>query len=336
MEKRTNLWTVMLSGGDGERLRPFVQRLFGRDRAKQYCTFIGHRTMFEPTAYRARMLAPAHHSVAVMAKTHVEHGWVGREQMPEGKLLAQTCNHDPGSGVLLPLAYVGRKDPDATVVILPCYHFVYPEFLFTQRVIKTIEAVEAFLDRVVFLGASPEKVDADLVWIELGASLSSSLNSGVYRVSCFIEKPPADEAARIMRSGGLLNTLVIVCRVSSLWTLCQSHFPGTIGLLERVATAFDTDREDEELRYIYREMPSWNLSKHLLGQCAENLAVMELDNVQWSDWGKPERILDSIGRMSPANDQIWNTELLNLSGVGAKPLKWKGATPIEEPNYVTH
>jgi mannose-1-phosphate guanylyltransferase len=336
MEKRTNLWTVMLSGGDGERLRSFVQRLFGRDRAKQYCTFIGNRTMFEQTADRARMLAPAQHSVAVVAKSHVERGWVGREQMPEGKLLAQPCNRDTGPGVLLPLAYVRKKDPDASVVILPCDHFVYPEYLFTRRVSNAIEAAEAFPERVVLLGASPEKADADLGWIDLGGSLSSSFDSDIYRVSRFVEKPPAEQAARIMRTGGLLNTLVIACRVDSLWILGRSLFPQTIALLEQAANAFDTDREDEALHRAYREVPSWNLSKDLLGRCAENLAVMELDNVQWSDWGKPERILDSIGRMSPANDQIWNTELLNLSGVGAKPLKWKGAAPIEEANYVTH
>jgi mannose-1-phosphate guanylyltransferase len=323
MEKRTNLWTVMLSGGDGERLRPFVRKLFGRDRAKQYCTFIGNRTMFEHTAYRARMLAPPYRSVAVVAKSHVERGWVGREQMPEGKLLAQPCNHDTGPGVLLPLAYVKGKNSDATVVILPCDHFVYPEYLFTQRIINAIEAVEAFPERVVLLGACPEKADADLGWIEVGGPLSSSFDSDIYRVSRFIEKPPAEDAARIMRTGGLLNTLVIACRVDSLWILGRSHFPQTIALLEQAANAFDTDREDEALHRVYREMPSWNLSKDLLGRCAENLAVMELDGVQWSDWGKPERILNTLGRMRPADDQIRSTALSSLSCAGAEPPKYK-------------
>jgi len=250
MKRRTNLWTVMLSGGDGERLRTFVHRLFGRDRAKQYCTFIGNRTMFDSTVDRARMLAPLHHSVAVVAKSHVERGWVGREQMPEGKLLAQPNNHDTGPGVLLPLAYVRRKDPDASVVILPCDHFVYPECLFTRTVRNAVEAAEAFPERVVLLGASPEKVDADLGWIELGGSLCSSFNSGVYRVSRFVEKPPAEEAAQMMRAGGLLNTLVIVSRLNSLWTLGRSHFPQTLALLERAANASDTDREDQALHRV--------------------------------------------------------------------------------------
>lgn len=67
--------------------------------------------MFERTADRARMLAPPLHSVVVLGESHVERGWVAREQMPRGKSLAQRCHHDTGPGVLLPLAYVRRKDP---------------------------------------------------------------------------------------------------------------------------------------------------------------------------------------------------------------------------------
>jgi hypothetical protein len=43
-------------------------------------------------------------------------------------------------------------------------------------------------------------------------------------------------------------------------------------------------------------MPSWNVSADLLGRSAANLAVMELDRVHWSDWGKPERILETLHR----------------------------------------
>jgi mannose-1-phosphate guanylyltransferase len=254
--------------------------------------------------------------------------------MPEGKLLAQPCNRDTGPGALLPLAYVKGKNPDATVVILPCDHFVYPEYLFTQRVINAIESVEAFPERVVLLGACPEKADADLGWIELAGPLSPSFDSEIYTVSRFVEKPPAEEATRIMKTGGLLNTLVIACRVKSLWALGQRHFPRTIALLEQAANAFDTAKEDEALHRAYREMPSWNLSKDLLGRCSENLAVMELDGVQWSDWGKPERIFETISRMRRANDQMWSAELLKLSGTETP--KWNRAAPVEEANYVTH
>lgn len=99
-----------------------------------------------------------------------------------------------------------------------------------------------------------------------------------------------------MKSGGLVNTLVIVSQLRALWDLGKYHYPETIALLEHAAKAFDTDGEDTALEGIYREMPSWNLSTDLLGRSAASLAVIELDGVHWSDRGKAERILDTLGR----------------------------------------
>ena len=61
MEKRASLWTIILSGGNGERLRSFVRRLFGRERPKQYCAFVGSRTMFQHTLDRASLLGRPEH-----------------------------------------------------------------------------------------------------------------------------------------------------------------------------------------------------------------------------------------------------------------------------------
>lgn len=296
MEKPANLWTIILSGGNCEPLRSFVQRLVGRERPKQYCAFVGTRTMFQHTLDRADLLGPPEHKVAVEAKSHVERGWVGRKHLPKGKLIAQPSSRDTGPGVFLPLDYVRRQDPEATVVTLPSDHCVYPESMFTRRVRNAVEAAEALPDRPVLLGASPEKPDVDLGWIERGESLRSSYNPVVCGVSRFVEKPAIEEAERAMKSGGLLSTLVIVSRLNALWSLGRCHFPETIALLERATGAFDTDGEDTALQRIYQEMPSWNVSSDLLGRSAANLAVMELDGIFWSDWGKPERIMDTLYR----------------------------------------
>jgi mannose-1-phosphate guanylyltransferase len=309
MQKRRNLWSIILSGGNGERLRPFVRRLFGRERPKQYCAFVGTRTMFQHTLDRASLLGCPEHKVAVVAKSHMERGWVGRKHLPVGKLIAQPSSRDTGPGVFLPLAYVRRQDPEASVVILPSDQFVHPETLFIQRIRNAADAAEALPDRPVLLGTFPKKPDADLGWIELGDSLSSPCGPGVYGVSRFVEKPATNEAERIMKSGGLVNTLVIVSRLSALWALGRHYFPETIALLEQAAEAFDTDKEDAALQRIYREMPCWNISADLLGRSAKNLAVMELDGVHWSDWGKPERILETLHRAGqPPLFQMSNEE----------------------------
>ncbi len=45
VEKHDGLWSIVLAGGEGERLRPFVERWLGRHRPKQYCAFVGTRSM---------------------------------------------------------------------------------------------------------------------------------------------------------------------------------------------------------------------------------------------------------------------------------------------------
>ncbi len=66
-------------------------------------------------------------------------------------------------------------------------------------------------------------------------------------------------------------------------------------------------------------MPSRNFSADLLQRAPEKVVVMKLEDVLWSDWGKPERIvrsLDKIGRhpafhsFDPATASTWKSEFL--------------------------
>lgn len=44
-------------------------------------------------------------------------------------------------------------------------------------------------------------------------------------------------------------------------------------------------------------MQAYNFSSHLLQRLSDRVAVMELIGVLWSDWGKPERIAETIRRI---------------------------------------
>ena len=88
-------WSVVLAGGEGERVRPFVEKWLGHHRPKQYCTFVGTRSMFQHTLDRADMLTPSER------RDHRE----------------EVCSQLRGRA----------SDPDATVIIYPSDHFIYPE-----------------------------------------------------------------------------------------------------------------------------------------------------------------------------------------------------------------
>ena len=291
------VWSIVLAGGEGERVKPLVQRWLGRPRPKQYCTFVGTRSMFQHTVDRATQLSSADRAVVVAARHHrpdVESQLRGRSI---GKLLLQPANRDTAAGVFLPLSYVWGRNPQATVVVHPSDHFIFPEHRFLDTVRHAIASVDAIPDRILLLGVQPDRLETEYGWIERGPALTGSPGYPVRAVSSFLEKPTAELADAALRGGALWNTLVLAAKVEALWQAGYACFPDMMPLFERLASAWDRPDERAALEAVYQEMPAYNFSSHLLQRLPNRVAVMELTGVLWSDWGKPERIAETIRRI---------------------------------------
>ena len=120
-------------------------------------------------------------------------------------------------------------------------------------------------------------------------------------VSNFKEKPRYEEAQKLRREGGLWNTMIIVARAGALWDMAKILYPGMIARFEALKPWMGTDEEDAAIDLVYRKMPEINFSHGLLEKVAEWAVVLPLDGVYWSDWGRPQRIeetLDSTGAKS--------------------------------------
>jgi mannose-1-phosphate guanylyltransferase len=289
-----DLWSIILAGGNGERLKPMVQRWLGRHRPKQYCTFIGTRSMFQHTLDRSdRFIAPERR-VTVIARDHRDDAWPQLSSRPQGKVIWQPINRDTAAGIFLGVSYVRAHDPQATVLIFPSYHFVYPEGPFLEVVSRLARAATNLQDCVLLLGASPDSPEPEYGWIQPGAHLGWIGRSRIRKARKFLEKPDLEECKRAMQSGALWNTMVIATKLKTLWKLGLSRFPEMMHLLETYAESIGGPREEQVLDKIYQDMPSHNFSAHLLQEFPECLAVMELRDVVWSDWGKPERITETL------------------------------------------
>jgi mannose-1-phosphate guanylyltransferase len=57
---------LVLAGGEGRRLRSYVQQLRGEELPKQYVNFVGRRSMLEHTFHRAEKLIPANQILTVV------------------------------------------------------------------------------------------------------------------------------------------------------------------------------------------------------------------------------------------------------------------------------
>lgn len=299
---KRNVWSIVLAGGEGERVKPLVLRWLGRHRPKQYCAFVGSRSMFQHTVDRAMRLTPPEQTVVVAARHHRHDVASQLSGRPIGKLLLQPANRDTAAGIFLPLAYVRARDPQATVVIHPSDHFIYPEQRFLETVRQSITSAGAMPERLLLLGVQPDRLETEYGWIQRGVRLNGAPAHPVHAVSSFLEKPGAAQADAALRAGGLWNTLVLTATVESLWQTGWVCFPDMMSRFEQLVSAWDTPEEPAALEAAYQEMPAANFSTHLLQRLPNRVAVMELTDVLWSDWGKPERIAETIRRIgkSPA------------------------------------
>ena len=292
--ERGNVWSIVLAGGDGVRTKEFIQRWLGHEKPKQYCTFVGSRSMFQHTLDRAARLTPWERVTVVAARHHQYEVWSQIDGRPVGTVLLQPKNVDTAAGIFLPLTFILARDPEATVVIYPSDHFISPESSFLMAVDQAVRGSNSLGGRPVLLAARPDNLDLEYGWIQPGQVLDQTGTADIRAVETFIEKPDEATAREARTTGSLWNTMVIAAKGKQLWSVGWKCFPDMMSRFERLKLAIDTADELRVLDAVYEAMPRWNFSSHLLQCASERLAVMEMRDVLWSDWGNPERILSGL------------------------------------------
>jgi hypothetical protein len=82
----------------------------------------------------------------------------------------------------------------------------------------------------------------------------------------------------------------MVGRVDSFLQLIQRAVPELYGAFEAVKPALGMEEEPEEIRTLYAHLEPSNFSHDVLSARANDLSVMPVKNVGWSDWGVSGRV----------------------------------------------
>jgi mannose-1-phosphate guanylyltransferase len=315
-----SLWSLVLAGGHGERLRAFTEQWFGAYRPKQYCAFLGNHSMIQHTWKRAKTISPPQQVVTVMDQSHW--GYVRTQLIQEslGRVIWQPENRGTGPGVFLPLSYIRSRDPNATVVLWPSDHFVFPADPLIQLVREAAVLVQNQPQRMVLVTVPPQSNEKDYGWVIPGARFPHDGGLQVREVRRFVEKPLDSQLAEIVLKGGQWNTLVLIANVQTLWEAGRQCIPEVVMPLEQHAGRIGTSSEGQILMHLYRTMPTRNFSSDLLSLIPHQLSMMELSGVYWSDWGKPERIQETMACMGRGVHSGRNREHDSISDAGSQPV----------------
>ena len=286
-------WALILAAGEGKRVRVLTRDRRGHHAPKQFSSADGKVTLLSATLRRAGRIAPCEQIVTIVAAQH-ERWWrsdlIGA--LPDN-IVIQPENRGTASGILLPLVWIARHDPDATVVILPSVHFVESEETLhgaLERVLLNVTRSEV---PAVLLGVQPEGPEEGYGWIVPCPGPENC----PHRVASFREKPDACAAALLLSQGALLNTFIIVADIRFLLTLFEERTPHLLRSFEQVMAGSKTEyQQQKDLADLYRSIPSLDFSKDVLEGAAERLWVCQAPACGWTDLGTPQRLSDHLAR----------------------------------------
>ncbi|MGH7824954.1 MAG: sugar phosphate nucleotidyltransferase [Candidatus Binatia bacterium] len=334
--KETIRCAIVMAGGDGQRLRPFVHELRQKALPKQYVNFIGRRSMLEHTIDRAQRIVPMKHIVTVVSESHLDLS-EARQQLsvlPRESVVVQPLNRGTWAGLLLPLARIYEKYPEATVVMFPSDHFILQEEMFLAHVIVAIHRVEEQPERMVLLGSPPDNPDPEFGYIipraprrpfppselllpkEL-ATLNESPGldygqivplmrrgpikpSDFLTIKDFVEKPSQETARDLIVKNALWNTGIFVAKATTLVRYTREFAPELYTAFLRMKKILGTTCERAELRQVYRNINDMNFSRDFLeilpSRYPLSLLTLPVEQVFWSDWGSKGRLLAVLNK----------------------------------------
>jgi mannose-1-phosphate guanylyltransferase len=165
---------------------------------------------------------------------------------------------------------------------------------------------EARRDKVVLLGIAPETPEEAYGWIEPGGRLRRSTAGDLFDVRRFWEKPSKELAVRLMETGCLWNSFVMVGRVSAFLQLTRLVVPDLFAAFEAKSSGRKaTPQTKRYSRGLRKNRLSQFLTRRAFNE-PSSLAVLPVEHAGWTDLGEPERVMSALrddpGYFSPRRD----------------------------------
>ena len=305
--KKSLPYALVLAGGEGKRLRPFVHLLRQDLLPKQYVNFIGRRSMLEHTLDRAERLAMAPHVFTIINRNHLIFPDVRRQiaKRPAGTVVVQPENKETTAGILFALLHIAKHAPQSIVTVLPSDHFVLEEEELLSYLKFAHRLVEQNSSRIVLLGLEPERDESEYGYIVPDRRLRQGANNPLFRISSFVEKPDCDAAQKLVRTGALWNTMMMVFNTTTLLDVISVLAPAIFDAFRLIDEAIGSPDEEAVTETIYQQLPPSNFSKEILEPLANNesasLVTVPVRNVLWSDWGSESRVMEVLRKTGYAS-----------------------------------
>ena len=271
---------AVLAGGQGTRFWP---RSLASE-PKQFLTVLGSSTLLQDAYRRACVLTSDRHVFVVAPRALAPKV---REQLPGlgDRLLIEPAAKDTALAIVYTAATLrSRLGDDCVVACLPADHYVADEAAFAQAVRAAAEEAEA-ADRICLVGLVPTRPEVGYGYI-LGERRPES---GVDRVSRFLEKPDIPRAQALIAEGALWNVGITVAPVRRLVAEATRFVPELVQAVDDYLAGSEPEATAAAIERLPRASIEYAIHEHL-----DDLSVVRA-TFGWDDvgtWTALDRIRD--------------------------------------------
>ncbi len=246
-------YAVIMAGGSGTRFWPKSTKAL----PKQFLNLFGSGTMIQNTANRIKELIPQER---IMVVTNEDYVSIVKEQLPkvpEENIVGEPVAKNTAPCVAIAAELLAKKDPEATMVVLPADHHITDQESFLKILRSAIAKAEDG-ENLVTIGIQPTRPETGFGYIH-GKSESGSEYSGnmVYEVNAFEEKPNAIKAQEYLDSGEYFwNSGMFVWKAKTVLKEIESQLPAMYEELKLSSEEFYTSTHIPAVNDFYQNCES--------------------------------------------------------------------------------
>lgn len=272
-------YAVIMAGGGGTRLWPISRK----EKPKQLLPLIGHETLFQSTVKRLENLFPPERILVV---TVDEQSHVMREQapeIPEENYLIEPAPRGTASVVGLAATVLLKRDPNASMAVLPSDHFIRNVDLFHYLLKAAFEVSQD--EYLVMLGITPTLPSTAYGYIQQGKPLDGAYKYPAYTVKSFKEKPDEQTAQQLLRTGDhSWNSGMFIWQAGTIIKEIERQMPQLGRELKTIGEAWGTDKQNDILNEHWDMLKNETVDYGIMEK-AERVAVLPAGGLGWSDVG---------------------------------------------------
>lgn len=272
-------YAVIMAGGGGTRLWPVSRK----EKPKQLLPLLGDETLFQSTVRRLEKLFPPGRILVVTVEEQAREMKQQALEIPEENYLIEPAPRGTASVVGLAATVLLKRDPNASMAILPSDHFVRNVDLFHYLLKAAFDVAET--GYLVTLGITPTQPSTAYGYIQQGEPLNGQYKYPTYKVKRFIEKPDEQTAQQLLRTGDhSWNSGMFVWRADAILNEIDRQMIELGSVLKKISSAWGTNQQDAALNENWRNLNVETVDYGIMEK-AERVAVLPAGGLGWSDVG---------------------------------------------------